>query len=66
MADWVKTNQEVAMNLKQIQLSLDPRVVARLALLAEEQQMTLAGLITDALDRHLDDVRHRRTQADPG
>ena len=54
------------MTLEQIHLFLDPRAVARLTLLAEEQQMTLPGLITDALDRHLDDVLHRRTQAAAG
>ena len=52
------------MNLKQIHLSLDPRAVARLALLAEEQQMTLAGLIAVVLDRHLDDVLHLKAQAE--
>ena len=54
------------MTLEQIHLFLDPRAVARLTLLAEEQQMTLPGLITDALDRHLDDVRHLEAQADAG
>ena len=46
------------MNLHRIHLSLDPRAVLHLRLLADEQQMPLVDLI-----RHvLDDVRNRRTQ----
>ena len=54
------------MTLEQIHIFLDPRAVARLTLLAEEQQMTLPGLITVALDRHLDDVHHLEAQGDAG
>ena len=54
------------MNLQRILLSLDPRAAARLALLAEEHQMSLPDLITDVLDQHLDDVRHLEAQADAG
>ena len=51
------------MNLTRVNLSLDPRTVAHLTLLAEEQQTTLVDLIRDVLDQHLlDDVRNRRTQ----
>ena len=69
MADWVKTNQEVAevaMTLEQIELSLDPRVVARLKLLAEEQRITLADLIAVVLNQHVDDVHHLEAQVDAG
>ena len=54
------------MNPDCIHLTLDPRAVARLNLLAEEQRMTLDDLIRAVLDQHLDDVRHQRTQADAG
>ena len=67
MADWVKTNQEVAevaMNLILVHISLYPRTVLHLRRLAEEQQMTLADLITVALDQYLDDVLHLKAQAE--
>ena len=54
------------MNLKQIELSLDPRVVARLKLLAEEQRITLADLIAVVLNQHVDDVHHLEAQANAG
>ena len=54
------------MNPDCIHLTLDPRAVARLNLLAEEQRMTLVDLVTDVLHRYLDDVRHQMTQADAG
>ena len=51
------------MNLHRIHISLDPRAVLHLRLLADEQQMPLVDLIRDVLDQHLlDDVRNRRTQ----
>ena len=51
------------MNLHCIHLSLDPRAVLHLSLLADEQQMPLVDLIRNVLDQHvLDDVRNRRTQ----
>ena len=51
------------MNLHRIHLSLDPRAVLHLRLLADEQQMPLVDLIRNVLDQHvLDDVRNRRTQ----
>ena len=46
------------MNLHRIHISLDPRAVLHLRLLADEQQMPLVDLIRDVLDQHLlDDVR---------
>ncbi len=56
------------MNRTCIHLSLDPGAVAALTMLAEEQRLTLADLIRDVLDRHLDDLRHRRAEggADAG
>ena len=54
------------MNLKRVHLYLDPGAVARLTLLAEEQQITLVDLIRDVLDQHLNDVLHHRAQADAG
>ena len=54
------------MNPDCIHLTLDPRAVARLNLLAEEQRMTLVDLVTDVLDEYLDDVRHQMAQADAG
>ena len=40
------------MNLHRIHLSLDPRAVLHLRLLADEQQMPLVDLIRDVLDQH--------------
>ena len=41
------------MNLQRLHLSLDPRAVRHLTLLAEEEQTTLVDLIRDVLDQHL-------------
>ena len=54
------------MNPDCIHLTLDPRAVARLTMLAEERKMTLVDLITDVLDQYPDDVRHQMTQVDAG
>ena len=68
MADWVKTNLwEATMNLQRIHLSLDPRAVPHLRLLAEEAGMTLVDLLRETLNQHLiADLRRRRTQDGDG
>ncbi len=51
------------MNLKRVQLSLAPRMVTNLRVLAEEEQLSLVELIRDVLHQYLrQDVRNRRTQ----
>ena len=51
------------MDLQHIHLSLDSHAVTRLTRLAEQRQLTLADLIRNILNQHLDDVRHRRADA---
>ena len=51
------------MNLKRFQLSLDPRMVMHLRLLAEEEQLSLVELIREVLHQYLrQDVRNRRNR----
>lgn len=51
------------MNLKDVLLSLDPRVVTHLRLLAREKQLSLVELIRDVLNQYLrQDIRNRRNQ----